>query len=54
MRESINELTHTVRGRSILLRDSIVIASLLDMITENKPGSRQHRAVIERPKRVVA
>ena len=40
----------TERGRSILHRYSIVIASLLEMITENKPGSRQHRAEIERPK----
>jgi hypothetical protein len=40
----------TERGRSILHRNSIVIASLLDMITENKPRSRQHRAEIERPK----
>ena len=40
----------TERGRSILHRNSIVIASLLDMITENKPRSRQYRAEIERPK----
>ena len=40
----------TERGRSILYPYSIVIASLLDMITENKPGSRQYRAEIERPK----
>ena len=42
------------RGRSILHPYSIVIASLLDMITDNKPRSRQHRAGIERPKWVVA
>ena len=40
----------TERGRSILHRYSIVIASLLDRITENKARSRQHRAEIERPK----
>ena len=40
----------TERGRSILYPYSIVIASLLDMITENNPGSRQYRAEIERPK----
>ena len=40
----------TERGRSILHRNSIVIASLLDMIMENKTISRQHRAGIERPK----
>ena len=44
----------TERGRSILHPYSIVIASLLDMITDNQPGSRQHRAGIERPKWVVA
>ena len=43
----------TERGRSILHPYSIVIASLLDMITGNKPGSRQHRPGIERPKWVV-
>ena len=41
------------RGRSILHPYSIVIASLLDMVTDNKPRSRQHRAGIERPKWVV-
>lgn len=40
----------TERGRSILHCYSIVIASLLDRITENKARSRQHRAKIERPK----
>ena len=40
----------TERGRSILHYYSIVIASLLEMLTENNPGSRQHRAEIERPK----
>ncbi len=40
----------TERGRSILYPYSIVKASLLDMITENKLGSRQYRAEIERPK----
>ena len=44
----------TERGRSILHPYSIVIASLLDMITDNQPVSRQHRAGIERPKWVVA
>ncbi|MBQ5974281.1 MAG: hypothetical protein IJL48_01105 [Bacteroidales bacterium] len=42
------------RGRSILHRYCIVIASLLDMMKDNQPGSRQHRAEIERPKWVVA
>ena len=41
------------RGRSILHPYSIVIASLLDMVTDNYPRSRQHRAGIERPKWVV-
>ncbi len=40
----------TERGRSILHRYSIAMASLLDMITNNKPGSRQHRDGIGRPK----
>ena len=40
----------TERGRSILHYYSIVIASLLEMLTENKSGSRLHRAEIERPK----
>ncbi len=40
----------TERGRSILHRYSIAMASLPDMITGNKPGSRQHRAGIGRPK----
>ena len=39
----------TERGRSILHRYSIAMASLPDMMTENKPGSRRHRAGIERP-----
>ena len=44
----------TERGRSILHCYSIAIASLLDVITDNKAGSRQHRAEIERPKWFVA
>ncbi len=40
----------TERGRSILHRYSIAMASLPDMMTGNKPGSRRHRAGIERPK----
>ena len=44
----------TERGRSILHRNSIVIATLLDVIKDNKAGSRQHRAEIERPKWFVA
>ena len=44
----------TERGRSILRRYSIAIASLLDIIPDNKPRRRQHRAEIERPKWVVA
>ena len=39
----------TERGRSILHRYSIAMASLPDMMTENKPGSRRHRAGIGRP-----
>jgi len=39
----------TERGRSILHRYSIAMASLPDMMTGNKPGSRQHPAGIERP-----
>ena len=42
------------RGRSILHPYSIVIASLLDMVTDNYPRSRQYRDEIERPKWVVA
>ena len=42
-------LPATERGRSILHRYSIAMASLPDMMTGNKPGSRQHRAGIGRP-----
>ena len=39
----------TERGRSILHRYSIAMASLPDMITGNQPGSRRHLAGIGRP-----
>ena len=42
-------LPATERGRSILHRYSIAMASLPDMMTDNKPGSGQHLAGIERP-----
>ena len=47
-------MKNTERGRSILHRYSNVIASLLEMITDNQPRSRQHQAEIERPMWVVA
>ena len=46
-------MKNTERGRSILHRYSNVIASLLDMIMDNQPRSRQHQAEIERPMWVV-